>query len=68
MNISSMTVKHHLTKFLKMTYYYVQDVRNLFILMVFSFPGRTQTRSSDSHGKFMVAVIIWHFTGKNWRV
>jgi hypothetical protein len=42
-------------------------VRKLFFLMGFSFSDMTQTRTSDSYGKFMDAGTIWHFPGNNWR-
>jgi hypothetical protein len=32
-----------------------------------AFSGRTQTRTSDSYGKFMDTVIIWNFPGKDRR-
>jgi ribosomal protein L32 len=32
-----------------------------------SFLGGTQIRTNDSHGKFMDALIIWDFPGKDWR-
>jgi hypothetical protein len=35
--------------------------------MNFSFSGRTQTRTGDSHGEFIDVVTIWDFPGKGFR-
>jgi hypothetical protein len=40
----------------------------LWILMGSSFLDGTQTRTSDSHGKFMSDATIWYFTGKKRQV